>query len=96
MSYVITAPDMLAAAAVDVAGIGSSLSEANAAAAASTTKVIPAADEVSAAIASLFSSHGTAFHALSAEAATFHSRFVQALSAGAGPYASIEAANAGL
>jgi hypothetical protein len=34
MSYVIAAPDMLEAAAADVAGIGSSLSEANAAAAA--------------------------------------------------------------
>jgi hypothetical protein len=87
---------MMAAAAADVAGIGSSLSEANAAAAALTTRVIPAAaDEVSAAIASLFSSHGTAFQALSAQAAVFHSEFVQALSAGAGAYASIEAANAG-
>ena len=35
MSYVIAAPETLAAAAVDVAGIGSSLSEANAVAAAS-------------------------------------------------------------
>jgi hypothetical protein len=62
MSYVIAAPDMLAATAADVAGIGSSLSAANAAAAASTTRVIAAGgDEVSAAIASLFSSHGTAF-----------------------------------
>ena len=96
MSYVIAAPDMLAAAAADVAGIGSSLNEANAAAAASTTKVIPAAaDEVSAAIASLFSSHGTAFQALGAQAATFHSEFVQALNAGAGAYASTEAASAG-
>jgi hypothetical protein len=87
---------MLAAAAVDVAGIGSSLSEANAAAAASTTRVIPAAaDEVSVAIASLFSSHGTGFQALSAQATAFHSRFVQALNAGAGAYASTEAANAG-
>jgi len=96
MTYVIAAPDMLAAAAADVAGVGSSLSEANAAAAASTTRVIPAAaDEVSAAIAALFSSHGTAFQALSAQAAAFHSEFVQALSAGAGAYASTEAAVAG-
>ena len=97
MSYVIAAPDMLAAAAADVAGIGSSLNEANAAAAASTTKVIPAAaDEVSAAIASLFSSHGTAFQALSAQAAAFHSWFVQALNSAEGAYAAAEAANAGL
>jgi hypothetical protein len=94
--YVIAAPGMLAAAAADVAGIGSSLSEANGAAAASTTRVIAAGgDEVSAAIASLFSSHGKAFQALSAQAAALHSQFVQALNAGAGAYASTEAANAG-
>ena len=54
MSYVITVPDTLAAAAADLAGIGSSLNEANSAAAAQTTGLIAAAeDEVSAAIASL-------------------------------------------
>ncbi len=95
MSYVIAAPGMLAAAAADVADIGSSLSEANGAAAASTTTVIAAGgDEVSAAIASLFSSNGTAFQALSAQAAEFHSQFVRALNAGAGAYASTEAASA--
>ncbi len=96
MSYVIAAPDMVGTAAADVAGIGSSLSEANAAAMAPTTGVIAAAeDEVSAAIASLFSGHGKVFQALSAQAAAFHSQFVQALHAGAGAYASTEAANAG-
>ena len=80
-----------------MAGIGSSLSAANATAAASTTAVIAAAeDEVSAAIASLFSGHGQQFQALSAQAAAFHAQFVQALNAGAGAYASSEAANAGL
>jgi hypothetical protein len=96
MPYVIAAPDMLAAGAADVAGIGSSLSEANGAAAASTTRVIAAgSDEVSAAIASVFSVHGKAFQALSAQAAAFHSQFVQAFDAGAGAYAGTEAANAG-
>ena len=96
MSYVIAAPEMMAAAATDLAGIGSALSEANAAAAASTTRVIAAgSDEGSAAIASVFSVHGKAFQALSAQAAAFHSRFVQALNAGAGAYASTEAASAG-
>ena len=70
MSYVIAAPEMLATAAADVAGIGSSLNAANAAATARTTAVIAAAeDEVSAAIASLFSGHGQQFQALSARAA---------------------------
>ncbi len=61
MSYLIAAPGMLAAAAADVASIGSSLSAAHVAAAAPTTAVVAAAgDEVSAAIASLFSGHGQA------------------------------------
>jgi hypothetical protein len=96
MSHVIAAPDMVAATAADAAAIGSSLSEANMAAAASTTRVIAAAgDEVSAAIASLFSSHARAYQALSAQAAAFHDQFVHALNAGAAAYASTEAANAG-
>ena len=44
MSYVIAAPDMVGTAAADVAGIGSSLSEANAAAMAPTTGVLAAAE----------------------------------------------------
>jgi hypothetical protein len=54
MSSVIAIPEMLAAAAKDVAGIGSALGEVNAATAASTTGAVAAgADEVSAAVASL-------------------------------------------
>jgi hypothetical protein len=95
MSYVIAAPEMMTSAATDLATIGSDLSAAHTAAAAQTTGMLAAAeDEVSAAIASLFSSHGTAFQALSAQAATFHSKFVQALNAAARAYASTEAANA--
>jgi len=92
MSYVIAAPEMLAAAAADVAGIGSSLSEANAAAATQTAGVLAAAeDEVSAAIAALFSTHGQGFQALSTQAAAFHAQFVQALNASADSFASAEA-----
>jgi len=57
--------------------------------------VAAAGDEVSAAVASLFSGHGQAFQALGAQAAAFHDQFVQALNAGAGAYASTEAASAG-
>ena len=72
MSYVIALPDTLAAAAADVAGIGSSISAAHSAAAAPTTAVVAAAsDEVSAAIASVFSGYGKEFQALSARAAAF-------------------------
>ncbi|KZS72452.1 hypothetical protein A4G26_05950 [Mycobacterium kansasii] len=50
--------------------------------------MIPAAlDELSAALASLFSAHGQAYQALGAQAARFHDQFVQALNAGANLYA---------
>jgi triacylglycerol lipase len=94
MSYVIAAPEFVSAAATDLANIGSALSAANAAAAASTTRVITAAgDEVSAAIAAAFSAHGLGFQALSAQAAAFHDQFMQALNASAGSYAGADAAN---
>ena len=94
MSFVIAAPEMMTAAASDVASIGSTLSAANAAAAAPTSGIGAAAgDEVSAAIAVLFSRHAQAYQALGAQAAAFHEQFVQALSAGAGSYVGAEGAN---
>src|SRR5882724_4802686 len=94
MSFVVAVPDLLGTAATDLANIGSTLGQANAAAAAQTTGVLAAAqDEVSAAIAALFSAHGQSYQALSTQAATFHQQFAQALSAGAGAYAGAEAAN---
>ena len=94
MSYVIAAPKMVTTAATDLAGIGSDAQRGHAAAAASTTRVITAAgDEVSAAIAAVFSAHGQGFQALSARAAAFHEQFVQALKASGGSYAGAEAAN---
>ena len=81
MSHVVAVPEMLASAATDLERISSSLSAANAAAEAPTTAVVAAAgDEVSAAIASLFSRYGQESQALSAQAAVFHSQFAQALS----------------
>ncbi|MGB9308114.1 MAG: PE family protein, partial [Mycobacterium sp.] len=94
MSFVIAGPDFLASAATDLSNIGSTLSGANAAAATQTTGVLAAAeDEVSAAVAAVFSAHGQGFQRLSAQAAALHEQFVQALTAGAGSYASAEAAN---
>ncbi len=49
---------------------------------------------MSAAIASLFSGYAKDFQALSAQAATFHSKFVQALTGSGGAYAAAEATNA--
>jgi hypothetical protein len=97
MSFVVAAPEIMTSAAKDLANIGSALTAANGAAATQTTGVLAAAeDEVSAAIAALFSAHGQGFQALSAHAAGFHDQFVQALTAGAGSYVGAEAANASL
>ncbi|MBL7659360.1 PE family protein, partial [Escherichia coli] len=92
-SFVIAAPEALVAVASDLAGIGSALAEANAAALAPTTALLTAgADEVSTAIAALFGAQGQAYQAASAQAAAFYAQFVQALSAGGGAYAAAEAA----
>ncbi len=94
-SYLIAAPDAIAAASTDMARIGSSITSANFAAAPSTTSVLAAAqDEVSVAIASLFSSHALGYQALSARVATFHSQLVQALNGSGFAYAAAEAENA--
>jgi PPE-repeat protein len=94
MSFVTAAPEIVASAASDLASIGSTIGEANAAAATPTTGVLPAAaDEVSAGIASLFGSHAQAFQALSTQAASFHQQFVQLMTGSAAQYASAEAAN---
>ncbi len=95
MSFLNVAPELLSAAASDVAGIGSVLTEANAAAAIPTTSVLAAgADEISVAISAMFGLHGQAYQVLSAQAASFHAQFMQLLSGNAGAYASAEAANA--
>ena len=97
MSYLIAATETLSAAAADVAGIGSSLNSANAAATVPTTALVAAAgDEVSAAIASLFASHGQQFQALSARAAAFHASCVEALNGAGSAYVGAEAANGSL
>ncbi len=95
MSYLIAAPEALGSTATDLASIARTLNTANASAAAQTTKIVAAAkDEVSAAVAALFSDHAQAYQAASVEAAAFHGQFVQALTAGAGAYAGAEAAGA--
>jgi len=91
VSFLIVAPELIADAATDLANLGSLIGSANSAAAAAITGVLPAAaDEVSAQIAALFSSHAVGYQQLSAQAATFHQQFVQSLTAGAGTYAAAE------
>ncbi|MGA7051664.1 MAG: PE family protein [Mycobacterium sp.] len=95
MSYVTAVPEIIAAAATDVSAVGSTLSAAHTAAAASTVAVIPAAaDEVSASIAHLFSRHAQNYQALAGQAAAFNQQFVQHLHTSAHSYVAAEAANA--
>jgi hypothetical protein len=95
MSSLTVAPELLAAAATDVAAIGSSVSAAHLAAAAPTVTVLPAAaDQVSAAVAQLFSKVGQDFQGLAGKAAAFGAQFSQQLHANAGTYAAAEAVSA--
>ena len=95
MSFVVAAPEIMTAAAGNVAGIGSAIDEATAAAAAPTTGVAAvAADEVSIAISRLFGAYGQEFQAVSAQAAAFQDQFVSLLNGGAAAYLSTEIANA--
>ena len=67
----------------------------NAAAAAPTTGVVPAAaDEVSALTAAQFAGHAQLYQAVSAQAAAIHEAFVNTLGTSAGSYAATEVANA--
>ncbi|ORB33026.1 PE family protein, partial [Mycobacterium persicum] len=94
MSFLLVAPELVSGAASDLAAIGSAVSTANAAAAAMTTQLTAAAgDEVSAAIAALFSGYGRQYQELSAQIGLVHEEFVRALNGGAAAYAAAEFAN---
>ncbi len=95
MSFVTTQPESLAAAASNLAGIGSTMSAGSAAAASPTTGVVPAAaDEVSALTAAQFAAHAQMFQAVAAQAAAIHEQFVTTLGVSSTSYAATEAANA--
>ncbi|WP_276010745.1 PE family protein, partial [Mycobacterium bohemicum] len=95
MTFLTTTPDILATAATDLAGIGSTLDAAHAAAAAPTTAILAAAqDEVSTEIAAVFSWYAIEYQYLGRNAAAVHAQFVEALEAAAGSYAGAEAASA--
>jgi hypothetical protein len=93
MPFVIAAPQLMASAASDLAGIADILSDANASSAYTTALLPAAADEVSSAIASLFSAHAQQFHALSTQAAAFHGEFVRAMHTAGSAYTAAESAN---
>src|ERR1700728_4209725 len=93
-SFLIAAPEALAAASADLSWLGEAVGEASASAAPATTSIAPApADEVSAAITRLFGNYGADFQALSARTAAFHTAFVQTLLHSASAFAGSEAAN---
>lgn len=97
MTFLITTPDMISGAATDLAGIGSTLGLANVAAAAPTTEILAAAqDEVSVAIAAVFSGYANEFQQVSQGAQTYHASFVQALHTAAGAYSGADLTLAGV
>jgi len=93
MTYVLMQPQLMAAAAADVAGIGMAINEANAAAAGPTTGLLgAAADEVSAFTATLFNSYARQYQAVIKQAGAFHDEFARLLAAAGKAYAEAEAA----
>ena len=95
MSNLFEVPDAVAAAAGDLDNIGSTISQANTAAAFPTTGLVAAgADDVSLGVAQLFGAHAQDYQAFSAQLEAFHQDFVQNLTAGASAYANAEAAGA--
>jgi PE family len=95
MSLLSVMPDIVAAASANLESLGSALRSANTVAARQTTAIAaPAADEVSAAVTSIFGAHAQEFQTLSAKAAAFHDEFVNLLMRGAAQYVSTEVANA--
>jgi hypothetical protein len=89
-------PQVLTAASLDMAGIGSAISEANALAAGSITGVeTMAADDVSAAISTLFRTYAKEYQALTLTAAAFQDEFSSALAAAGNAYAGMEAVSGG-
>jgi|SRR5580693_187843 hypothetical protein len=95
MSFVTTQPELLTVAAGNLEGIGAGMTAGNAAVAAPTTGVVPAAaDEVSALTAAQFAAHAQMYQAVSAQAAAIHEMFVNTLGISAASYAATEAANA--
>jgi PE family/PPE-SVP subfamily C-terminal region len=94
MSFVTTQPEALTAAASALQTLGTSMAAQNAAVAAPTTGVVPAAaDPVSALQAAQFTAYGTWYQQVSAQATAIHQMLVNTLGTNAGSYGETEAAN---
>jgi pyridoxal/pyridoxine/pyridoxamine kinase len=95
MSNVIAQTEALAAAAGKLHTINEALKAGNAAAAAPTVGIMPAAgDLVSALTAAQFASHARLYQTVSAHAAAVQEFMATMLGASSGSYAATEAANA--
>lgn len=91
MPGVIAVPEIMSTAANELTHLGSTLDAARLTAAAPTVSVLPAAaDEVSAGIASVMSTHASAFQAVAQSASTFHQQFAQNVTAAAASYSGAE------
>jgi hypothetical protein len=94
MSFVTAQSPALLAAANRLQHLGTSMAAQNAAAATTTTDMVPAAaDEVSALQAMQFSAYGTWYQQISAQAAAIHQMLVNTLGSSAGSYGETESAN---
>jgi hypothetical protein len=94
MSFVTTQTGALTAAAGVLENLGTSMADQNAATAAATTGVVPAAaDPVSALQAAQFTAYGTWYQQVSAKAAAIHQMLVNTLNTSAGSYVETEGAN---
>jgi hypothetical protein len=94
MSFVNVDPELLTAAAGDLAGIGSAVTAGNSAAAPSTTGVVPAAaDQVSVLAATQFAGYGHLYQVISSQAHTVFNLMVNTLKDNAGSYVATEVAN---
>ncbi len=93
-SYVTLQPELLLVTADVLQAIGAGVAAEDAAAAAPTTGVVPAAaDEVSALTATQFAAHAAAYQVVSARAGAVHALLVETLRTSADSYATTEAAN---
>lgn len=94
MSFVVTRPELLTAAAGSLFKIGAELTAQNAVTMPPTTGVVaPAADQVSDLVAMQFAAHGVAYQTVASMAAQIHDAFVFALASGGTAYTAAEAAN---
>lgn len=94
MAFLTAIPQELLSAAGQLEGIGNALTAQNTGAAAATTALAPAAaDPVSALQATIFSTYGTLYQQIAAEAQAIQQQFTSTLGLSSGTYTETEAAN---